>query len=144
MKTYNCIFFYFTQLKWKINEIVYISILGKEINSIISSYSYFIQALGIPKPTPKIILPFDKRSRVDTSFAIIHGLLLAKGVTVVPNLILFVFTATADKIIHGSKNICVLFEDKKTWSHKKNPSQPLFSLKIANQYNLEDHWLYHN
>jgi hypothetical protein len=33
-------------------------------------------------------------------------------VTVVPNLILFVFAAIADKIIHGSKNGCVLFEDK--------------------------------
>ena len=56
-------------------------------------------------PTPNVNLPPDRRSKVATSRATFCGLLLGKGVTVVPSLIESVEAAIADSVIHGSVTI---------------------------------------
>jgi uncharacterized membrane protein YgaE (UPF0421/DUF939 family) len=88
-------------------------------------------ASGAPRPTPKIIRPPVRRSRVVTSRASFDTRRRATGVIIVPSRIRSVASAAAVSRTHGSAIVrrsalrCV------TWSQTNNPSQPASSARRA-------------
>ena len=81
-------------------------------------------------PAPSITLPLDRWSSVISSFASFHGLLLGIGVTIGPNLILFVVAAIAARVVIASATGMPL-PVSSMWSQMKKPSHPAVSASFA-------------